>query len=178
MKLLRSKIIKILMCVMIILIWTINSSMVCSASQSQSVDIMPFRYKLIDDLQLPLHNSYFFNTRFVYNEQNDIINDLKTQNAEYETQIQQLKAEIEQLKLQIDDINNVDNIPNTINYNPHSKSGYSIKQLNKMLEGTGLANTGESFFQMENEHEVNALFAMAVAMHESAYGTKKANTHN
>ena len=100
MKLLRSKIIKILMCVMIILIWTINSSMVCSASQSQSVDIMPFRYKLIDDLQLPLHNSYFFNTRFVYNEQNDIINDLKTQNAEYETQIQQLKAELEQLKLQ------------------------------------------------------------------------------
>ena len=35
-----------------------------------------------------------------------------------------------------------------------------------------------TFKDMEDTYNVNALFAMGVAMHESARGYKKANTHN
>ena len=64
------------------------------------------------------------------------------------------------------------------NMNPHSKSNLSIKEINSMLVNTGLESQGEAFYDMENTYTVNALFAMGVAMHESAYGYQKANTHN
>ena len=67
---------------------------------------------------------------------------------------------------------------NTNNMNPHSKSNYTVEELNKMLAGTGLESQGRAFKDMEDTYNVNALFAMGVAMHESANGYKKANTHN
>lgn len=72
------------------------------------------------------------------------------------------------------DIKNID----IKNINPHSKSNLSIDELNKMLSKTGLAHQGEAFYIMERDYNVHALFAMGVAMHESANGYKKANTHN
>ena len=64
------------------------------------------------------------------------------------------------------------------NMNPHSKSNLSIEEINDMLVNTGLEFQGEAFYDMENTYNVNALFAMGVAMHESANGYQKANTHN
>lgn len=66
----------------------------------------------------------------------------------------------------------------TQNMNPHSKSNLSVEELNEMLDNTGLESQGQAFYDMENTYNVNALFAMGVAMHESANGFKKANTHN
>jgi beta-N-acetylglucosaminidase len=66
----------------------------------------------------------------------------------------------------------------TSNMNPHSKSNLTVEEINIMLVGTGLESQGQAFKDMENTYNVNALFAMGVAMHESARGYKKANTYN
>lgn len=66
----------------------------------------------------------------------------------------------------------------TYNMNPHSKSNLTVEEMNNMLANTGLRSQGQAFKDMENTYNVNALFAMGVAMHESANGYKKANTHN
>lgn len=74
--------------------------------------------------------------------------------------------------------NNVVKNIDTANMNPHSKSNLTIEEIDKMLVGTGLESQGVAFYDMEQTYNVNALFAMGVAMHESARGYKKANTHN
>lgn len=77
-------------------------------------------------------------------------------------------------------INYVENQKNIdiYNMNPHSKSNLTVEELNAMLYKTGLKFQGQAFKDMEDSYNVNALFAMGVAMHESANGYKKANTHN
>lgn len=52
-------------------------------------------------------------------------------------------------------------------------------ELNKALEGTSLAGLGDAFQQMEERWGVNALFGVAVAAHESAWGNSQlARTRN
>ena len=68
--------------------------------------------------------------------------------------------------------------PSIFTYEVFTKSNLSIEQINKMLSGTGLANCGEYFYNMEQNWNVNALFAVAVACHESGNGWHKANSHN
>lgn len=63
-------------------------------------------------------------------------------------------------------------------YNPYIKSNLSVEQYNKILAGTGLAGCGESYYRMEQEYNVNGLFALSVACLESGYGKHKANTNN
>ena len=48
-------------------------------------------------------------------------------------------------------------------YNPYIKSNLSVEQYNKILAGTGLAGCGESYYRMEQEYNVNGLFALSVA---------------
>lgn len=57
-----------------------------------------------------------------------------------------------------------------LNTNVKSKSGLSADQLNSMVAGHGLAGTGQSFINGENAHGINALFALAHAIIESAWG--------
>lgn len=64
------------------------------------------------------------------------------------------------------------------NMNPHSKSNLTVDEINVMLIGTGLELQGRAFKDMEDKYNVNALFAIAVAMHESANGYKTANSYN
>ena len=68
--------------------------------------------------------------------------------------------------------------PCIFTYEVFTKSNLTAQQLDKMLASTGLANCGIYFYNMEQKYNVNALFAVAVACHESANGFKKANTHN
>ena len=63
-------------------------------------------------------------------------------------------------------------------YNVFQKSNLSIEQLNLALSGTGLAGYGQAFYNIEQTHGVNALFAIAVGSHESANFYKTANKHN
>lgn len=63
-------------------------------------------------------------------------------------------------------------------YNVFQKSNLSAEQLNKILSGTGLAGYGQSFYNMEQTHGVNALFALSVGAHESANFYKTANWNN
>lgn len=68
--------------------------------------------------------------------------------------------------------------PCIFTYNVFTKSNLTVEQLNKILSGTGLENCGIYFYNMEKTWNVNSLFAVAVACHESANGFRKANTHN
>lgn len=63
-------------------------------------------------------------------------------------------------------------------YNPYIKSNLSVEQYNKILAGTGLSGCGESYYRMEQEYNVNGLFALSVACLESGYGKHRANTNN
>lgn len=65
-----------------------------------------------------------------------------------------------------------------LSYNPFIKSNLSVEQYNIILKGTGLEGCGQSFYNMEQSYDVNGLFAIGVAFHESAYGRAKANTNN
>jgi len=47
---------------------------------------------------------------------------------------------------------------------------FSAAQYEMMLKGTGLDGYGSVFKKMEDKYKVNGLFALAVAMHESALG--------
>jgi hypothetical protein len=68
--------------------------------------------------------------------------------------------------------------PPIFTYNPFVKSNLTIEQLNQILTHTGLAYQGQAFYDMEHTYNVNAIFAIGVACHESANGYKKANTNN
>lgn len=57
-----------------------------------------------------------------------------------------------------------------LNTNVKSKSGLTADQINQLVAGHGLAGTGQSFVNGENSTGINALFALAHAIIESAWG--------
>lgn len=65
-----------------------------------------------------------------------------------------------------------------LTYNVFTKSNLTVDQFNQMLSGTALAGCGQSYYNMENTYNVNGVFAIALACHESANGYRTANTHN
>lgn len=65
-----------------------------------------------------------------------------------------------------------------LTYNVYQKSNLTVEQFNQMLAGTKLAGCGQSYYNMENTYNVNGVFAVALACHESGNGYHTANTHN
>ena len=63
-------------------------------------------------------------------------------------------------------------------YSVYTKSNLSVEQLNQALAGTYLAGCGQDFYDMEQEHNINALFAIGVSGAESSYGKHQANKNN
>lgn len=61
---------------------------------------------------------------------------------------------------------------------PFEKNVFTAAEYNVMLKGTGLSGCGKYFKKMEDKYKVNALFAIGVAMHESALGFKPIRNHN
>ena len=57
-----------------------------------------------------------------------------------------------------------------INSSVETKSGLSVAQLDSLVAGTGLANLGASFLACEQNYNINALFVLAHAALESAWG--------
>lgn len=68
--------------------------------------------------------------------------------------------------------------PARFTYDPFTKSRLTVEQLNQALTNTGLSGQGQAFYDMECTYNVNAIFAIGVACHESANGYKTANTNN
>ena len=56
-------------------------------------------------------------------------------------------------------------------YNVNSKTHLTPEQLDKGLEGTGLAGLGKYFYEAEQEWNVSALALAGIAANESAWGT-------
>lgn len=66
---------------------------------------------------------------------------------------------------QLETLSNVD-----LHYYINSSTGLSVEAFNKMLSGTALAGEGDAFYDMEQNYNVNAVFAMGVANTESTLG--------
>lgn len=61
--------------------------------------------------------------------------------------------------------------PARLVYNAFTKSNLSVKQLNNILSNTAIAGHGEDFYKLEQNHNINAIFAIAIAVVESGAGT-------
>ncbi len=59
------------------------------------------------------------------------------------------------------------------NYNLIQPSHTTAEEIDKILEGTGLHGLGQAYIDAETKHGVNALFLLAISMHESGNGTSK-----
>lgn len=61
--------------------------------------------------------------------------------------------------------------PERLVYDAFTKSNLSINQLNNILSNTAIKGYGESFYWLEHNHNINALFAISIAVIESGAGT-------
>lgn len=65
------------------------------------------------------------------------------------------------------------NLPEDNYFYLRNKTNIPADLLNKALMGTGLEGLGEDFIKASNEYNVNVILLMAIANHESAFGTSK-----
>lgn len=63
-------------------------------------------------------------------------------------------------------------------YNVFTKSNLTVEQISKILSGTKIQTYAQDFYDMEQKHNVNALFCLSVACLESGGGAKNANKNN
>lgn len=81
---------------------------------------------------------------------------------------------IDNLKLSISDRDDsFKELNKEIIYNPDNlreKSNLSREQIYSLLEGSNLQVLANSYYEMENKHNVNAIFLMALNMEESGHG--------
>ena len=63
-------------------------------------------------------------------------------------------------------------------YDLRAKSNLSAEDINKKLEGTGLAGLGESYKKAEETENVNAAFLIALTAWESSWGNKTIAENN
>ena len=135
---------------------------------------------IIDSIDTVEQNEVTIIRTSTISEKTKTYEELKQENEEYKLLINQLQSRIDCLIVENDayEDNVIKHIEINDVFNPHTKSNLSVEQLNTMLENTGLNNQGQAFYDMEQTWNVNALFAMGVAMHESANGYALANTHN
>ena len=63
-------------------------------------------------------------------------------------------------------------------YDLRAKSNLSAEDINKKLEGTGLAGLGESYKEAEELENVNAAFLIALTAWESSWGNKTIAENN
>lgn len=63
--------------------------------------------------------------------------------------------------------------PNFMTMNLQSKSGFTKSEIEKMLKGTRLEGLGESVLIAEHLYDVNGLFIVSLAQHESGNGNSR-----
>lgn len=116
-----------------------------------------------------------FNDIFIEDLESTMQNAILTSGSEYIEN--KLKKEIEERESRLAQAVNIKGDA-ILSYNPFIQSGLSVEEYDIILKGTGLEGCGESFYRMEKTYNVNGLFAVGVAFHESGYGRHKANTNN
>ncbi len=82
------------------------------------------------------------------------------------------QEEIERLQNEIKQLEAI-----TLHYVPTEKVGLSVLAFSKMLENTTLADEAQMFFDLEQNYNVNGVFAIGVATMESSLG-KNCNYFN
>ena len=61
--------------------------------------------------------------------------------------------------------------PARLIYDAFTKSNLSIAQLNNILSNTAIEGYGEAFYNLEQNYNINAIFAISIAVIESGAGT-------
>lgn len=94
-----------------------------------------------------------------------------------EQQIAKAKAIEEEKERKAKEIKEAEQISPQINTTDlRILSNVTAEQLNKALQGTGLAGLGQAYVQAEAEYKVNAIILCAITIQESGWGTS-ALTH-
>lgn len=152
----------------ILLIFSIGFPVISSAN-SQPTDIP---YSEINNLDSQLKNNITKTNKVV---KESIV--LAQQKIELENKIKEAKIEKNNRyeKLKTDKSNFISqgaqNISSDNMFYPVAKTGLTADEINIGLAGTALAGTGEAFKKVEDEYGVNPIFLVAIANHESYYGS-------
>ncbi len=67
---------------------------------------------------------------------------------------------------------------NNVTTNPFEVTNLTEMQFNKILKDTGLEGQGAAYKNLEEEYNINGVYAIAVAFLESGYGKHKAGRNN
>jgi len=152
----------------ILLIFSIGFPVISSAN-SQSIEISNSE---INNLDSELKNNISKTNKVV---KESIV--LAQQKIELENKIKQAKMEksnrLEKLKADKSKFiaQGAQNISEDNMFYPIAKTGLTAEEINIGLAGTDLAGTGEAFKKVEDEYGVNPIFLVAIANHESYYGS-------
>lgn len=85
---------------------------------------------------------------------------------------------VDLLNISTNNDSSIENDEVRLSYDPYLISNLTEEDFNRLLIGTGLEGKGRAFVEVEKKYGVNGIFTMAVAMNESAWGKRKANTNN
>lgn len=66
----------------------------------------------------------------------------------------------------------------SLTYNVYQKTNLSEEEFNMILKDTAFAGQGASFVALENEYNVNGVFAIAVSIAEAGWDGRQANKNN
>ena len=78
--------------------------------------------------------------------------------------------------IKINNLDRINEVKKEIVYNPYNlreKSNLSKEQIHNLLEGSNLQVLANSYYEMENIYNINAIFLMALNMEESGHGTSE-----
>jgi len=131
----------------------------------------------ISELKIQLHIlANMFRTYTYLNNGFDEYLSVKWRELEIEEQT--LVQKITGLNEKIETIECVQQSSANVTKEPFIVSNLSEQQITLILSDTGLSECGEYFREMEQIHSVNAIFAIAVAFHESGYGSSNLAKNN
>lgn len=133
--------------------------------------------KWTEDYTLDYYVSVSSEREFVTGDTSDILPILTRTEQNIDTEIVALSTEIQNLNSQItNDQSQIDQYKIERIFNPNDVtvlSNLTIDEIHAMLEGTNLDQLSETFLECEKEYNVNAIFLMSIAAHESNWGNSR-----
>ncbi|MFA7205370.1 MAG: glucosaminidase domain-containing protein [Saccharofermentanales bacterium] len=105
-------------------------------------------------------------------ETNDVLTDIRDENTLLLDELAAARLQNDVLRNKLNTmLGNASRNGEELSPSPMGPSGLSVKDLQKLTKGTNLAGIEEALLQIEDEHNVNALYALAVAKLETGSGT-------
>ncbi len=110
-----------------------------------------------------LAGGFFVNSKFVTSDNNEVYSQLLEKysiEGPVKTQAEDPSTNKSEKRLYLDKEMDL-----------RTPSNVTVEEMEKMLNGTGLAGLGKAFVEAEQKYGVNAIYLMGLAAEESGYGT-------